>query len=208
MWFCFSSDFLKFPFTQHIKDKCKKRSSHTKAYILDAIDLISASLNYPVTRKNAESGISWDVLIEDGILRKVENGYSAIEWLKEQNLFTEKKKRREITESDLDLTNKIPIRDNVFLTENELNSLKNRYPDSTLDAAFNYLSEYKIRTNKIYKSDYRALNIWVFDKITQTQVQSSQRQIVNESPSGSDQKLSQEQKEINLQRFKEFMDSI
>ncbi len=213
MWFCFSSDFLNLPFTQHIKEKCNKRTDPSP-YTLDAIQLISASMNYPVTKRSATSSIAWEVLIEDGILREVEGGWSAIEWLTEQGLFIDKKKPvfAQPANERTAPTAKIAVRDNVLITENEIISLKERFPDDVIERAFDVLSDYKKRTGKVYRSDYRALLAWTIDaamspKYARPQAPNApvtEPEPVSEQPS----EITPEQKARNLERLNELLSKL
>ncbi len=158
MWFRFTSDFLQRPFTRHIREKCAKRSPVVNSHILEAIQLIASSLSYPVTERNTSSAVAWQVLVEDGILREVDGGYSAIEWLTEEGLFAQKKPR--FARKAADVPQKTFVRSNVSFTEGELTSLRERTDAATLETAFDMLSEYKTKSGKEYNSDYRAMLAW------------------------------------------------
>lgn len=199
MWFCFSSDFLNFPFTTHIKERCPKCSPNIAKHILSAIKLIASSINYPVIKKNSESDIAWDVLVEDGILREVESGFSALEWLSEQGLFDQKRVKKNITVSQQE---KIAVRDNVFITQGEFDSLKEKYDANAIEKAFDLLSEYKARTGKVYRSDYRALISWALKK------ESHEHEHEHEQPKDNHDEqtdVTPEQKEINVKRMNELI---
>lgn len=215
MWFCFSSDFLNLPFTQHIREKTPKYSSQFPKHILDALQLISQSLNYPVTMRGPSSAIAWEVLIEDGILREVEGGYSAIEWLTEQGLFIDKKKPRfaQSHEERTAPTAKVAVRDNVLITENEKNSLKEKYPSDVIERAFDVLSDYKRRTGKIYRSDYRALLAWAIDaalspKYAKPRQNEEAQHIPEQCEQEPQREVTPEQKARNLERLNEFLNKL
>jgi len=56
---------------------------------------------------------------------------------------------------------KIYIREFVFLTQSELNKLKDEYSEHELNWMFDKLNNYKASIGKTYKSDYGAINNWV-----------------------------------------------
>ena len=56
---------------------------------------------------------------------------------------------------------KIYIREFVFLTQSELNKLKDEYSEHELNWMLDKLNYYKASVGKTYKSDYGAINNWV-----------------------------------------------
>jgi len=58
---------------------------------------------------------------------------------------------------------KIKYRSNVFLTEKEHDKLLNEYGESQVEEMFDKISNYKGSVDKKYKSDYRAILLWVVE---------------------------------------------
>ena len=204
MWFKFSSDFLNHPFIQHIKDKCRARSPQAPRHILEALQMISSSMNFPITKRKYSSDIAWQVLIDDGILREVDGGFSAVAWLTEQGLFD--KKRSPQAETPIDLS-KVSVRENVMLTPNEIQSLKEKYALDVIENAYDLLSDYKTKTGRVYKSDYRALLSWALDasikqKGTEQQNTSAQAQIAQHDD------ITPEQKARNIKRLNDLISTL
>lgn len=76
----------------------------------------------------------------------------------------EKKKRRRI-EKKKNIITKNAVMENIFLSDNELQSLKNDYGDDIANKAINYLSGYKIEKNYKTESDYLTIKRWVIDAV-------------------------------------------
>jgi len=66
---------------------------------------------------------------------------------------------------------KIYIREFVFLTQDQINNLKNEFNDNELNWIFDKLNNYKSATGKTYQSDYGAINMWVKDAFRKAKVE-------------------------------------
>jgi hypothetical protein len=77
---------------------------------------------------------------------------------------------------------KIAVRDNVNLTEKEIEKLKENYASADLDKAYDKLSFYKLSKGKIYKSDYGALNMWVFESLNISKTKKQEQYIPDRRP--------------------------
>ena len=71
---------------------------------------------------------------------------------------TETKPKQE-TETD------IPVRENVFLSQKEINKLKEKYTQDEIEWMYDKLSAYKLSKGKKYKSDYGAILNWVVESL-------------------------------------------
>jgi predicted phage replisome organizer len=60
---------------------------------------------------------------------------------------------------------KVKVKEFVCLKESELKILKEKYSAGDLEAALEKLNYYKMANGKKYKSDYGALNQWVFESL-------------------------------------------
>lgn len=69
---------------------------------------------------------------------------------------TETKPKQE-TETD------IPVRENVCLSQKEINKLKEKYTQDEIEWMYDKLSAYKLSKGKKYKSDYGAILNWVIE---------------------------------------------
>lgn len=77
---------------------------------------------------------------------------------------------------------KIAVRDNVNLTEKEIEKLKENYASADLEKAYDKLSFYKLSKGKIYKSDYGALNMWVFESLNISKIIKQEQYIPDRRP--------------------------
>lgn len=161
-------------------------------------------MNFPITKRKYSSDIAWAVLIDDGILREVDGGFSAVAWLTEQGLFD--KKRSPQAEIPIDLS-KVSVRENIMLTPNEIQSLKERYALDVIENAFDLLSDYKTKTGRIYKSDYRALLSWALDASIKQKGTEQQNSYAQSSIDKHDD-ITPEQKARNIKRLNDLISTL
>lgn len=124
--------------------------------ILFAIQLISASLECPVHRPKTQEKF-FDLLVERGIFREVEGGFSAYDWLFEQGRVGAMKCKPKGSEP----VEKKFVRENVSLTAKEIESLHKSHTARDVERFYDRLSKYKGETGKAYQSDYKAILAWV-----------------------------------------------
>lgn len=139
-----------------------KRDPSVNNRILFAIQLISASLECPVRRPDKQEKF-FDILVERGVFREVEGGFSAYGWLLEQGRVGEMKRKPKGS----DPAKKTFVRDNVSLTEREIETLKKTHSEGDIERFFDRLSKYKSETGKAYQSDYKAIIAWVIDAVNE-----------------------------------------
>lgn len=66
------------------------------------------------------------------------------------------------------------VRPNVFLSRSEILDLKSRFTDDQITLMLDKLSEYKTTTNRLYKSDFDAIERWVIKWLNSTNTQQKQ----------------------------------
>lgn len=83
MWWCMSSKFFECPFMLKLKTLVK-RQNYDKSCMV-ACRTITDALDAPVQRGDGK--LVWQLLIDEGVLRPVEGGWSSAAWLKENGFF-------------------------------------------------------------------------------------------------------------------------
>ena len=106
----------------------------------------------------------WAVCVEKNVLRHRDGYYSAASWMSE-NGFLVSDNPANPQNAQQPKEEKIEVRANVFLTRSELAELETKYSPSDMDILFRELSEYKLKTNRKYTSDYDAINRWVYKRL-------------------------------------------
>lgn len=221
MWWRFSEDFLNQPFIKTIQSQCNKQNPRIGAYILDSITQITQSIARPISAPKKPS-IAWRVMIEAGVMRPVSGGFSAVDWLTEQDLLgkcspkPQKPPKQAEPKPPKPNANKTAARPNVYLTQGEFDSLKAKYTQGDIERALDHLSDYKTRTGKTYASDYRALLSWVFNAIAKEPQNSPQP--AQQTQQGAPQQapktpkprpdLTPEKRAENARRFRELLDKL
>ena len=141
-----------------------------------------------VPQKQAE--LVWELCLSSHVLRKFGAGYSAKDWMKENNLLKTQRLQQEYnlepneskddkteeTENIIKVDTQKPyqqsyledpcnrkqaLRHNVYLSGREMESLKDQYSDDEVNKMLDILSDYKAKNNRQYSSDYEAINRWV-----------------------------------------------
>lgn len=130
--------------------------------------------------------VVWNICIEKNVLRRGTEGFTAIDWMSENNLLPEKTHKtprlaRQVTEASvctpchettqngavlgkqtaIPMPRKRQVRNNVYLTDAELATLQKSFSDADLNEMLDYLSAYKLRSHRFYRSDFDAINRWV-----------------------------------------------
>lgn len=82
----------------------------------------------------------------------------------------EVKDKEEVKEKIEIIKKKIQVREFVFISQSELNKLKDEYSEHELNWMLNKLNDYKASTGKKYKCDYSAINVWVKDAFRKAKV--------------------------------------
>ena len=80
--------------------------------------------------------------------------------LQEKEKGQEKVQEKEKEEVQV-VSKKIQLREYVFISQSELNKLKDEYSEHELNWMLDKLNDYKASIGKTYKSDYGAINNWV-----------------------------------------------
>lgn len=83
MWWCMSSKFFECPFMLKLKTLVKQQNYDKSS--MAALKTISRALDAPVQRGNGK--LVWQLLVDEGVLRPVEGGWSSAAWLKENGFF-------------------------------------------------------------------------------------------------------------------------
>lgn len=133
--------------------------------------------------------VVWDVCISQNVLRKTESGYTASEWMTENSLLPcvqtpsdcvqNAPKLNETSEASVYtsapetlqkgavLTRKKPhspkvaVRENVYLTDEELRLLQSQFQPEQVSMMLDKLSSFKTEKGWRYRSDFDAINRWV-----------------------------------------------
>jgi hypothetical protein len=78
-----SSKFFECPFMLKLKTLVKQQNYDKSS--MAALKTISRALDAPVQRGNGK--LVWQLLVDEGVLRPVEGGWSSAAWLKENGFF-------------------------------------------------------------------------------------------------------------------------
>ncbi len=94
------------------------------------------------------------------------------------NAIEEDKEEKKIKKKSIDITAKQSWFecDLVKLTEKEYDKCLELYGSDKVKQAFNTLQNYKLSSGKKYKSDYGALNSWVWDKVKAVKLSEKKQQ--------------------------------
>lgn len=148
--------------------------------------------------------VVWDVCVANNVLRKDANGisFSAREWMSETGLLpcAQNAPKRAQTDEAIKHTSeaqtsqkgavlceelprlgkppKVAVRPNVFLTEEELNTLREKFSEEQVTMMLDKLSAFKTDKGWRYRSDYDAINRWVIKWLGQ---EMGRREIERES---------------------------
>lgn len=141
----------------------------------------SAHVSKLLSLSKKQCDIVWDICISNNVLRKVEGGYSAFDWMSENKLICSEKPVTRIVylpaKSETLVKEEKPkktkeykeaVRYNVWLTRSEIKKLKEEFTDEQIAAMVDKLSDYKNNSNKQYKSDFDAINRWVINWFKQS----------------------------------------
>lgn len=81
---------------------------------------------------------------------------------------------------------KIAVRPNVYLSNSEIQTLREQFTDEQISLMVDKLSDYKSQTNRYYKSDYQAITRWVVkwmnDSLASKQNESNDKNVTNQFP--------------------------
>lgn len=110
-----------------------------------------------------QCNLVWAVCVEKNVLRHKDGYYSAASWMSENGYLVSDNPAN--TQNVQPKEEKIEVRNNVFLTRSELAELEKKYSQSDMDILFRELSEYKLKSNRKYTSDYDAINRWVCKRL-------------------------------------------
>lgn len=96
----------------------------------------------------------------------------------------------EVMEKDKVITKK-KLRENVFLTSKEIETLERQYSPDEINWMYDKLSAYKLSKGKNYKSDYGAIMNWVVDRLKEEKIKekNSAKKENGKSTSKSDQTI-------------------
>lgn len=152
----------------------------------------------------------WDVCIEHNVLRKSGDSFTALPWMEETGLIKPVRlseysqnasSRIENTGGDTNTPNvkkepqratqaqetasptgrrKIAVRENVFLTQTEIDTLKSRFPDERLGMMLDKLNEYKTNNGVRYRSDFDAFDRWLVRWLEKEILAKEGKEITNE----------------------------
>lgn len=165
------------------------------SYSADGFDFSNAlHMSKVIGTPAMQTSLVWDICVKHGILAKGINGYSAIQWMHENNLLVESVQNNQQSEP-----NKIPsqsvvkpitpkdepkecVRPNVRLTRTEINTLKEEFSDEEITQLLDNLSEYKTSSGKYYASDYDAIRRWGVRRLRQDQAQLKKNKSYNPKP--------------------------
>lgn len=111
-----------------------------------------------------QCNLVWAVCVEKNVLRHRDGYYSAASWMSENGYLVSDNPANPRNEQQ-PKEEKIEVRNNVFLTRSELAELEKKYSQSDMDILFRELSEYKLKSNRKYTSDYDAINRWVYKRL-------------------------------------------
>jgi len=112
--------------------------------------------------------------------------------------------QRLTTENNHRLTKK-KYKESVYLSDDELKALQEKYGNDTTEKAIEKLDNYKGSTGKRYKSDYKAILNWVIDSLT-TKKGNSKKEVLPDWYTGQSTELDQVEIEKEKQRLKELME--
>lgn len=157
MWWRIDASFFRGDVSVAARESASsKNDSMCDKRLLFAIQLISESLECPVHRPKTQEKF-FDLLVERGIFREVEGGFSAYDWLFEQGRVGAMKCKPKGSEP----VEKKFVRENVSLTAKEIESLHKSHTARDVERFYDRLSKYKGETGKAYQSDYKAILAWV-----------------------------------------------
>lgn len=82
----------------------------------------------------------------------------------------DKEKEQEEEQGIKIINEKIKIRENVFISQSNLDKLYSEYLEHEVTWMLDKLNDYKASTGKKYKCDYSAINVWVKDALRKAKV--------------------------------------
>lgn len=88
---------------------------------------------------------------------------------KDKDKEEDKEEEKEVKTSKKSISIKTFVRENISLTDREIEMLQMRFSGEEIQSMFDILSNYKFSSGKTYKSDYHTLLGWVKDKIEKEQ---------------------------------------
>lgn len=165
MWWRIDSAFFRGEIAK-IAERAKKHPRDNTYYHGSIIRLITDSLDAPLAVVDKRDRRIFDILVEHGILREKDGGFSAYEWLLEQGRVGEIRKRTPLPKAPKGQAQKVYVRENVALSEGEIESLERSHSSGELEQVYDKLSAYKRTSCRTYQSDYRAILSWVLDAVS------------------------------------------
>ena len=149
----------------------------------------SAQVSKLLSLSKKQCDIVWDICISNNVLRQVEGGYSAFDWMNENKLicgenpvtrivYLPAKTETLVKEEKPKKTKeyKEAVRHNVWLTRSEINELRKEFTDEDITLMVDKLSDYKSYTNKYYHSDYLVIRKWVVNWLNEQKARTSMMQ--------------------------------
>ena len=145
----------------------------------------------------------WELCEEHNILRECPGGYSANDWMSEKGLLfcgkieTKSKHQCRSKNDSNDKTAKTTpqkqlfndkrvvqdikraVRPNVFLRQDEIDSLRSRFSDEQINLMLDRLSSYKSQSQRNYQSDMQAIERWVIKWLSDS---NHERETTSEKP--------------------------
>lgn len=164
---------MSHPVIAALMDAATKRGGLHFARVMIFLEMLANSANgfffasyehlgirrsYPLS----QCEVVWNTCISLSVLRKTEYGYSANEWLSECGFITVEQESafKATNEAKKTYQTRIPVRPNVFITQEQMNELSRMYSQEQISRILDSYSDWKVQKKATSCDDWKQIMAW------------------------------------------------